>query len=50
MKKEIANMILDATNGYPTSEDDVSREHDTKGNLKLIDRQKMTKKKRMPKQ
>merc|ERR1712238_465703 len=44
MKKKIANMISNVTNGYPTSDDDVSREHETKGILKMIDRRKLTKK------
>ena len=50
MKKKIANMILGVTNGYPTSEDDVSREHEAKGILKMIDRRKLTKNKRVPNQ
>ena len=50
MKKKIANMILNVTNGYPTSDDGVSREHETKGTLKMIDRRKLTKEKRMPNQ
>ena len=50
MKKKIANMILNVTNGYPTSDDDVSKEHETKGILKMIDRRKLTKKKRVPNQ
>ena len=50
MKKKIANMILNVTNGYPTSEDDVRKEHETKGILKMIDRRKLTKKKRVPNQ
>ena len=50
MKKKIANMISNVTNGYPTSDDDVSREHETKGILKMIDRRKLTKKKKVPNQ
>ena len=50
MKKKIANMILNVTNGYPTSEDDVRKENETKGILKMIDRRKLTKKKRVPNQ
>jgi len=37
MKQKIASMISNVTNEYPTSEDDVSREHETKGILKIID-------------
>ena len=48
IKKKIANMISNVTNGYPTSDDDVSREHETKGILKMIDQRKLTKKKRVP--
>ena len=48
MKNKIASMIANVTNGYPTSDDDVSREYGTKGILKMIDRQKLTKKNRMP--
>ena len=50
MKKEITSMIVSVTNGYPTSDDDVSRESETKGILKMIDRRKLTKKKRVPNQ
>ena len=50
MKKKIANMILNATNGYSTSDDDVSREHETSGILKMIERRKLTKKKRIQNQ
>ena len=50
MKKKIASMIVNVTNGYPTSDDDVSREYGAKGILKKIDRRKLTKKKRMPNQ
>jgi len=50
MKQKIANMISNVTNGYPTSDDDVSREHETKGILKMIDQQKLTKKKRVQNQ
>merc|ERR1712238_615428 len=31
MKKKITSMIVSVTNGYPTSDDDVSREYGTKG-------------------
>ena len=34
MKKKITSMILKVTNEYSTSDDDVSREHETKGILK----------------
>jgi len=37
MKKKIASMIVNVTNGYPTSDNDVSREYGTKGILKMID-------------
>ena len=37
MKKKIVNMIVNVSNRYPTSDDDVSREHETKGILKMID-------------
>ena len=50
IKRKIASMILNVTNGYPTSGDDVSREHETKGILKIIDRRKLKKKKRVPNQ
>jgi len=50
MKKKIASMILNATNEYSSSEDDVSRENETKGILRMIDRQRLTKKKRAPNQ
>ena len=50
MKKKIANMILNVTNGYSTSDNDVSKEHENKGILKMIDRRKLTKKKRVPNQ
>ena len=50
MKKKIASMIMNATNEYPTSEEDVSIENETKEILKAIDRRKLTKKKRMPNQ
>ena len=50
MKKKIANMILNLTNGYRGSDDDVSKEHETKGILNMIDRRKLTKKKRVPNQ
>ena len=50
MKKKIASIILNVTNRYPTSDDDVSREHETKGILKMINQQKLTKKKRVPNQ
>ena len=47
MKKKIASMIVNVTNGCPTSDDYVSRKHETKGILKIIDQQKLTKKKRV---
>ena len=47
MKKKITSMIMNATNEYPTSEEDVSRTNETKG---IIDRQRLTKKKRVPNQ
>ena len=50
MKKKIASMMSNVTNGYPISEDEVSRDHEIKGILKMIDRQKLTKKKRVPNQ
>merc|ERR1712238_597648 len=50
MKKKITSMKVNLTNGYPTSDDDVSRENETKGILKMIDRRKLTKKKRVPNQ
>ena len=50
IKKKIASMILYVTNEYPTSKDDVSREHETKGILKTIDWQNLKKKKRVPNQ
>ena len=50
MKKKIANMILNVTNGYPKGDNDVSREYGTNRILKMIDRQKLSKKKRMPNQ
>ena len=34
---KIANMISNVTNGFPTSDDDVSLEHETKGILRMID-------------
>ena len=50
MKKKIASMIMNATNEYPTSEENVSKENDTKGILKAIDRRNLAKKKRVPNQ
>ena len=50
MKKKIANMIRNATNEYPTSEENVSKENETKGILTVIDRRKLIKKKRVPNQ
>ena len=50
MKKKIASMISNVSNGYPTSDDDVSREHEIKGILTKIDQRKLTKKKRVPNQ
>ena len=49
-KMKIASMIMNATNEYPTSEEDVGRENETKGILKTIDQQRLTKKKRVPNQ
>ena len=40
-------MISNITNGYSTSEDDVSIKCKTKGILRMIDRQKLTEKKRV---
>ena len=50
MKKKIASMIMNAINEYPTSEENVSKENETKRILKEINRRKLTKKKRMPNQ
>ena len=50
MKNKILSMISNVTTGYSTSDDDVSREYETKGILELIDRRKLTKKKRVPNQ
>ena len=50
MKKKIASMIMNATKEYPTGEEDVSRDNETKGILKMIDRERLTKKKRVPNQ
>ena len=50
MKKKIASMILNATKGYPTREEDVSRDNEIKGILKIIDRQRLIQKKRVPNQ
>jgi len=50
MKKEIASMIKNATNKYPTSEENVRKGNETKGILKAIDRRKLAKKKRVPNQ
>ena len=50
MKKKIACMKSNITNEYPTSEENVSKENETKGILKLIDRRNLTKKKRVPNQ
>ena len=49
-QEKIASMISNVTNRYPTSDNDVSTEHETKGILRMIDRGKLTKKKRMPNQ
>ena len=43
-------MIMNATNEYPTSEENASKESETKGILKAIDQRKLTKKKRVPNQ
>mmetsp|Transcript_29391 Transcript_29391/g.31581 ORF Transcript_29391/g.31581 Transcript_29391/m.31581 type:complete len:88 (-) Transcript_29391:4-267(-) len=48
--KKIASMTMNATNEYPTSEEDVSKDNETKGILKTIDRRRLTKKKRVPNQ
>jgi len=37
VKLKIASMITNATKAYPTSEEDVSRDNETKGNPKTID-------------
>ena len=51
MKKKIASMIMNATKEHPTAgEEDVSRNNETKGVLKTIDRERLTKKKRVPNQ
>ena len=50
MKKKIASMINNATNEYPTSEEDVSKDNETKGILKMINRRSLTKKKKVPNQ
>ena len=50
MKKKIASMIMNATNEYPTSDEDISKENETKGILKMINRQRLTKKKRVSNQ
>ena len=42
-------MILNAANKYTTSEEDVSRDNEAKGILKMIDRKQLTKKKSVPK-
>ena len=47
MKKKIASMIMNATKAYPTGEEDVSRDNETKGILKTIDQRRLTKKKRV---
>jgi len=41
-------MIVNVKNGYLTSDDDVSREHETTWILKMIDRRNLTKNKRVP--
>ena len=51
MKKKIASMIMNATKEYPTGgEKNVGRDNAIKGILKTIDRQRLTKKKRVPNQ
>ena len=50
MKKKIASMIMNATNEYPTSEEDVSKDNETKGILKTINQRSLTKKKKVPNQ
>jgi len=47
MKKKIANMITNATKEYPTSEEDIRRDSETKGILETMDRRRLTKKKRV---
>ena len=48
MKKKIINMITNATKEYPTSEEDVSRDNETRGILKTINQRSLTKKKKVP--
>jgi len=50
MNQKIASMILNATKAYTTGEGDVSKDNETKRALKTIDRQRLTKKKRVPNQ
>ena len=50
IKNKTASMIIYATNEYRTSEENVIKDNETKGNLKLIDRRILTKKKRVPNQ
>ena len=50
MKKKIASMIMNATKGYTTGEEDVRRDIQTKGVLKSLDRRSLTKKKKFPNQ
>jgi len=47
MKKKRVNMTMNATNEYPNSGENVSKENQTKEILKLIDQCKLTKKKRV---
>ena len=50
MKKKIVNMMMNATQECPTSEEAVSRDNETKGILRTIDRRRLTKKKKVPNQ
>ena len=50
MKKKITSMITNVTKEYFTSEEDVRRDNETKGIPKTIDRQILTKKKRVQNQ
>ena len=42
-KGQIVSMIMNASKEYPTGEEDVSRDNETKGILKIIDRERLTK-------
>ena len=51
MKKETRIVLTNVTEEYPMSEEDVRRNNDTKGILKIIeDQRRLTKKKRVPNQ